>query len=76
VCDDPQVRVRWSDLQALTVDREVVSARAVRVNYQAYEVGGCSNTASMLDGDGIVQLTNAERTVPQGSVLSGFAELA
>ena len=75
-CDDPQFRVRWSGLEALTVDREVVRARAVRVNYQAYEAGGCSNTASMLDGDGIAQVTNVERTVPQGSVLTGFADLA
>jgi hypothetical protein len=75
-CDDPQVIVRWSGFGALTLDREVLRAPAVRVNYQAYEAGGCSNTASMLDGAGLVQVTNAERTVPQGSVLSGFAELA
>jgi hypothetical protein len=75
-CDDPPVRVRWSNLGALTVDGDVIDARAVRVNYQAYEAGGCSNTVSVLDGDGIMQVTNAERTVPQGSVLSGFAELA
>ncbi len=75
-CDDPQVVVRWSGFGALTVDREVVSPGAVRVNYQAYEAGGCSNTASLLDGDGLAQMTNAERTVPQGSVLSGFADLA
>jgi len=75
-CDDPRVLVRWSDFGALTVDGEVVRPGAVRVNYQAYEAGGCSNTASMLDGDGVVQVTNAARTVPQGSVLSGFANLA
>jgi hypothetical protein len=75
-CDDPRVVVRWSDLGALTVDRDLISARAVRVNYQAYDAGGCSNTASMLDGDGVIQVTNAERTVPQGSVLTGFADLS
>lgn len=75
-CDAPRVVARWSGLQGLTVDGEVVTARAARVNYQAYEAGGCSNTTSLLDGDGIVQVTNAERSVPQGTTLSGFANLA
>jgi len=74
-CDDPQVLVRWSGFGALTVDGDVVRPGAVRVNYQAYEAGGCSNTNVLFDGDGIIQATNAERAVPQGSVVSGFAEL-
>jgi len=74
-CDDPQVLVRWSGFAALTRDGDQVSPGAMRVNYQAYEAGGCSNTNVMFDGDGIIQATNAERTVPQGSVVTGFAEL-
>lgn len=74
-CDDPQVRIRWSGFGALTADGDVARPGAVRVNYQAYDAGGCSNTNVVADGDGIVQVTNAERTVPQGSVVSGFAEL-
>jgi hypothetical protein len=74
-CDDPQVLVRWSGFGALTVDGEVIQPRAVRVNYQAYDAGGCSNTNVLFDGDGIIQATNAERSVPQGSVVSGFAKL-
>lgn len=74
-CDDPQVMVRWSGFGALTDTGEVVRPRAVRVNYQAYEAGGCSNTNVLFDGDGIIQATNAERAVPQGSVVSGFAGL-
>ena len=74
-CDDPQVLVRWSGFGALTVDGEVVRPQAARVNYQAYEAGGCSNTNVLFDGDGVIQATNAERAVPQGSVISGFAEL-
>lgn len=74
-CDDPQVLVRWSGFGALTRDGETVNPQAMRVNYQAYEAGGCSNTNVLFDGDGISQATNAERTVPQGSVVSGFAEL-
>ena len=75
-CDAPRVVTRWSGLGALTADGEVIRAQAVRTNYQAYEVGGCSNTVSLLDGDGVLQITNADRTVPQGSLLSGFADLA
>ena len=74
-CDDPQVLVRWSGFAALTRDGDKVSPGAMRVNYQAYEAGGCSNTNVMFDGDGIIQATNAERTVPQGSAVTGFAEL-
>ena len=74
-CDDPRVLVRWSGFGALTVDGDVVQPRAARINYQAYDAGGCSNTNVLFDGDGIIQATNAERTVPQGSVVSGFAEL-
>jgi len=74
-CDDPQVLVRWSGFAALTRDGDQVSPGAMRVNYQAYEAGGCSNTNVMFDGDGIIQATNAERTVPQGSAVTGFAEL-
>lgn len=74
-CDDPQVLVRWSGFGALTRDGGQVNPGAMRVNYQAYEAGGCSNTNVLLDGDGIIQATNAERAVPQGSVVSGFAEL-
>ncbi len=74
-CDDPRVMVRWSGFGALTREGEVVHPRAMRVNYQAYDAGGCSNTNVLFDGDGIIQATNAERTVPQGSVVSGFAEL-
>jgi hypothetical protein len=36
------------------------------VNYQR---DGCPNTTSVLDGRSVVQVTNAERTTPQGSVL-------
>jgi len=74
-CDDPQVRVRWSGFGALTDDGQVIRPGAMRVNYQAYEAGGCSNTNVLSDGDGIIQATNAERTLPQGSVVSGFAGL-
>ncbi len=74
-CDDPTVVVRWSGFGALALDGEVVRPGAVRINYQAYEAGGCSNTTVLTDGGGIIQATNTERTLPQGSVLSDFIEL-
>ena len=72
-CDAPTVAVRWSEFGALTVDRQVVGPGALRVNYQAYEAGGCSNTTVRADGPGILQVTNAERTVPQGTVTTEFS---
>lgn len=74
-CDDPRVIVRWSKFGALTVDGGITAPGAVRVNYQAYEAGGCSNTTAATDGDGILQITNTERTAPQGTVTSDFAAL-
>ena len=74
-CDAARVAVRWSQFGALTADRQVVAPGALRVNYQAYEAGGCSNTTVQSDGGGIVQMTNAERTVPQGSVTTEFSAL-
>lgn len=74
-CDGPRVVVRWSDFGGLTVNREVVEPGAVRVNYQAYEAGGCSNSTVRPDGGGVLQVTNSDRTVPQGTVLSDFAAL-
>ncbi|HET7489501.1 MAG TPA: hypothetical protein VFJ85_16360 [Acidimicrobiales bacterium] len=69
-CDDPSVTVRWSGLQARTADGTVVTARGLSVNYQARSAGGCDNTTAALDGDGVLQTTNAERTVAQGAVLT------
>lgn len=74
-CDDPPVRIRWSGFGARTVNGDVVHPRALRVNYQAYEAGGCSNTNVGIDGDGVIQATNSERTVPQGTVLSTWTAL-
>ena len=68
-CDAPSVTVRWSELRAVDEAGVVLAPRAVLVNYQSPADGGCSNTTVALDGDGVLQITNAERTVPQGSSL-------
>ncbi|MGH9184265.1 MAG: hypothetical protein ACRD0U_00365, partial [Acidimicrobiales bacterium] len=68
-CDDPTVVVRWSGLEARGSDRAGSAVEAVRVNYQAYAQGGCTNTTARADGDGVLQITNVSRDVPQGTVL-------
>jgi hypothetical protein len=69
-CDDPSVAVRWSGFAGITVAGKAVRPRAVAVNYQRVEDGGCSNTSSDSDGSGgFVQRTNSDRTTPQGTFL-------
>ncbi|HEX2700587.1 MAG TPA: hypothetical protein VHM89_10345 [Acidimicrobiales bacterium] len=69
-CDDPSVSVRWSGLEARTVAGEQITPRGLSVNYQARAVGGCDNTTVRIDGQGVVQTTNAERTVAGGRTIS------
>jgi hypothetical protein len=68
-CDDPCVRVRWSDFTARTADG-VVRPTAVSVNYQSFADGGCTNTDVYDDGIGIVQSTNTGRMTTQGTRLT------
>ena len=68
-CDAPSVTVRWSDLSATNEDGIIVRPRAVRVNYQAHEAGGCSNTSVRRDREGLLQITNTPREADQGSTL-------
>ena len=68
-CEHPSVAVRWSDPVAVALDGSMVRPDRVSVNYQARADGGCTNTDSRVDGVGVVQWTNAERTTPQGAAL-------
>lgn len=69
-CDAPSVTVRWSDLKALNRTGGEVRPAAVRVNYQASEQGGDSNTDVRVDeSGGVLQITNATRTAVQGARL-------
>jgi hypothetical protein len=68
-CEHPSVDVRWSSFEATTADGSRHRPRAVSVNYQSYQDGGCSNTNSWVDGGGIRQSTNSERLTPQGARL-------
>jgi hypothetical protein len=70
-CDDPSVTVRWSDFEVETDRGERSAAAELTVNYQSHANGGCANTASVLDDrGGALQVTNAERTTPQGAALA------
>jgi hypothetical protein len=69
-CDAPTSVVRWSGMQATTVDGRVVRPAAVVTGYQSVRDGGCSNSSSQLDpSGGVLQMTNVARTVPPGAVL-------
>ena len=65
-CDDPTVAVRWSGFEAVDDRGRAVRPDRLLVNYQR---DGCPNTTSFRDGDGVLQVTNAARTTPQGAVL-------
>lgn len=68
-CEQPSVSVRWSDLHAVTAEGEDVRPHRVRVNYQSREDGGCDNTTIVVDELGILQISAAERQIPQGALL-------
>ena len=68
-CDAPPVAVRWSRLVALTAQGSRVRAEAVTVGYQSREAGGCDNTTAVVDGSGVLQLTNTRRTTRPGARL-------
>jgi hypothetical protein len=69
-CDAPPVAVRWSGFRAETADGQVVAPTALSVNYQRRDAGGCDNTTVVAADDGIWQVTNSERLVPQGARLA------
>ena len=70
-CDDPSVSVRWSGLEGVTADGNMVVPRGLTVNYQARPAGGCDNTDVAIDDEGgVLQTTNTPRTVALGSVIA------
>lgn len=68
-CDDPPVTVRWSDMRAWAMSGRRVGVTAVRVSYQAWGDGGCTNTTARADGRGVLQLTATAREVHHAAVL-------
>lgn len=69
-CDHPSVAVRWNGFEAVTADGDVVRPEGLAVSYEPGPAGGCDNTTVVVPGDGgVLQVTNAERTVPHGAVV-------
>ncbi len=68
-CDAPSVVVRWSQMTARTAAGRGIRTEAVRAGYQSRAEGGCDNTTALADGAGVLQVTNARRTVPPGGRL-------
>jgi hypothetical protein len=68
-CGEPPSAVRWSDLEAVTVDGRRVGVDRVRVSYQSHRDGGCTNTDCSADGGGLVQRTGVPRRTPLGTRL-------
>ena len=69
-CDAPSVAVAWSNLTMLRPGGGDVQVKAVTVNYQPRERGGCPNTNSAVEDERFTQTTTVPRTTPQGTVLS------
>jgi len=67
-CDDPPVMARWSAFRAST-DGSEVPIESVRVNYQSYTQGGCTNTTVREDDGSLLQITGTEREVPTGTAI-------
>lgn len=68
-CDDPSVIVRWSDMAGRTAAGAVVPAAAVRLSFQARADGGCDNTDVDVEDGAVLQVTNAVRRHPAGTVV-------
>ena len=68
-CDDPTSGVRWTDLAVVTASGRTVPIERVRADYQTHQAGGCDNTNSVVDGLGVLQLTNTDRHTPPGTTL-------
>lgn len=68
-CGEPPAAVRWTDLKATTLDGDVHTVRSVRINYQTYANGGCTNSDISGDGTGFVQRTGTERRAKTGATI-------
>ncbi len=68
-CEEPAGTVRWTGFEAVTSRGERVEPTGLSVNYQDHASGGCDNTTVATDGRGVLQITDAPRAVPQGTVI-------
>lgn len=68
-CDGPPVEARWSDPTAVSVGGGLKDVRSMRVDYQRYVAGGCSNTDSSVDRSTFIQRTGRSRTTRPGRTI-------
>lgn len=69
-CDEQSSAVRWSSLVGYEADGTAIHPTSVRANYQRESDGGCSNTSIEQDTIGVVQRTNSQRSIAQGTRLA------
>jgi hypothetical protein len=78
-CDDPPTEVRWSQLEAIEgpgqaregpiqkdqiKKDQIQKVRSVRLTYQSFADGGCSNTETYADEESFVQVTGLRAVRP------------
>lgn len=69
-CSDPSVVVRWSDFAAHTEGGQI-QPLTVRLSYQSFDDGGCTNTNTAVDAPGsFTQTTNSVRQNRTGTRLT------
>jgi hypothetical protein len=70
LCDAPSFQVRWSNAAVGTEDGVILPVTTMRIDYQAFAAGGCTNTDTVVDGSVFIQRTSVERTTRPGSALT------
>lgn len=68
-CDHPPAEVAWSDPWQEVADGPIERPDRCRLTYQEEQRGGCTNTATTVEGRAVVQRTNAERPNRAGDTL-------
>jgi len=69
-CDAPGFEVRWSNASVVTDSGDVRPVNEMRVDYQPYAAGGCTNTNTFVDGGAFVQRTGQLRTTRPGTTIA------
>ena len=68
-CNASSAAVAWSGFEATTLSGGIIKPSLAKANYQTHAKGGCANTNSFSEVNGIIQKTNTTRTTKQGSML-------
>ncbi len=63
-CGARSCTVRWSELSAKLADGSTVHPDRLKVSYQSFDRGGCTNTNVQASPGSVNQVTNVPRTTP------------